>query len=135
KYRNPDNPSETWAGRGLKPRWLAAALKAGKKLEYFSIAEGRKKAAKKGRKTRPKLLARHRPKSLARRGPPCGPGAHLGQARVLPHRRATRRASATIRGRPPHPPRCTSRPVRPVRLTLTTGRHDAGPDCGNRPWY
>jgi DNA-binding protein H-NS len=39
KYRNPDNPSETWAGRGLKPRWLTAALKKpGKKLEHFSIA-------------------------------------------------------------------------------------------------
>jgi DNA-binding protein H-NS len=37
KYRNPENPGETWAGRGLKPRWLAAALKAGKKLEDFSI--------------------------------------------------------------------------------------------------
>src|SRR5215468_11416411 len=37
KYRNPANPSETWAGRGLKPRWLAAALKTGKKLEDFSI--------------------------------------------------------------------------------------------------
>jgi DNA-binding protein H-NS len=39
KYRNPDNPAETWAGRGLKPRWLAAALKSGKKLEDFSITE------------------------------------------------------------------------------------------------
>jgi DNA-binding protein H-NS len=38
KYRNPDNPAETWAGRGLKPRWIAAALKTGKKLEDFSIA-------------------------------------------------------------------------------------------------
>jgi DNA-binding protein H-NS len=38
KYRNPANPTETWAGRGLKPRWLAAALKSGKKLEHFSIA-------------------------------------------------------------------------------------------------
>jgi DNA-binding protein H-NS len=38
KYRNPDNPEETWAGRGLKPRWLAAALKTGKKPEDFSIA-------------------------------------------------------------------------------------------------
>ena len=37
KYRNPDNPAETWAGRGLKPRWLSAALKAGKKLEDFAI--------------------------------------------------------------------------------------------------
>jgi DNA-binding protein H-NS len=38
KYRNPENPTETWAGRGLKPRWLAAAIKSGKKLEDFSIA-------------------------------------------------------------------------------------------------
>ncbi len=37
KYRNPDNPAETWAGRGLKPRWLAAAIKAGHKIEDFSI--------------------------------------------------------------------------------------------------
>jgi DNA-binding protein H-NS len=37
KYRNPDNSAETWAGRGLKPRWLSAALKTGKKLEDFSI--------------------------------------------------------------------------------------------------
>jgi DNA-binding protein H-NS len=38
KYRNPDNPSETWAGRGLKPRWLTAVLKKGKKLEHFALA-------------------------------------------------------------------------------------------------
>ena len=44
KYRNPENPAETWAGRGLKPRWLAAAIKSGKKLEQFAIA-GRAKAA------------------------------------------------------------------------------------------
>jgi len=37
KYRNPENPAETWAGRGLKPRWLAAALKSGKKLDEFII--------------------------------------------------------------------------------------------------
>ena len=36
-YRNPGNRSETWAGRGHKPRWLTAALKRGKKLEYFAI--------------------------------------------------------------------------------------------------
>jgi DNA-binding protein H-NS len=47
KYRNPENPSETWAGRGLRPRWLAAALKAGKKLEHFAIAGSAKTAAKK----------------------------------------------------------------------------------------
>jgi DNA-binding protein H-NS len=38
KYRNPDNASETWAGRGLKPRWLTAAIKSGKKQDDFLIA-------------------------------------------------------------------------------------------------
>jgi DNA-binding protein H-NS len=47
KYRNPENPSETWAGRGLTPRWLAAALKGGKKLDHFSIAQTAKHATKK----------------------------------------------------------------------------------------
>lgn len=53
KYRNPDNPTETWAGRGQKPRWLAAALTSGKKLEDFSIAapgKSRRAAPKKARK-------------------------------------------------------------------------------------
>jgi DNA-binding protein H-NS len=26
KYRNPTQPSETWAGRGRKPEWLTAQL-------------------------------------------------------------------------------------------------------------
>lgn len=37
KYRNPNEPSETWSGRGKQPRWLAAALKKGKKIEEFVI--------------------------------------------------------------------------------------------------
>ena len=37
KYRNPAEPSETWAGRGKKPRWVVAALKKGKRLEDFRI--------------------------------------------------------------------------------------------------
>jgi DNA-binding protein H-NS len=53
KYRNPENPAETWAGRGLKPRWLAAAIKAGRKLEDFLIAGASKtSAAKQPKKTR-----------------------------------------------------------------------------------
>jgi DNA-binding protein H-NS len=83
KYRNPDNPSETWAGRGLKPRWLAAALKAGKKLEYFSIAESGNKAAKKRRETKAKVARKASSKGLrkaragvrSRRGPGSSPGA------------------------------------------------------------
>jgi DNA-binding protein H-NS len=51
KYRNPENSSETWAGRGLKPRWLAAALKGGGKIEDFAIAaQGSKGARGKARK-------------------------------------------------------------------------------------
>ncbi|MGE4079451.1 MAG: H-NS family nucleoid-associated regulatory protein [Reyranella sp.] len=37
KYRNPANRSETWTGRGLKPKWMVAAMKGGKKLEDFAI--------------------------------------------------------------------------------------------------
>lgn len=36
-YRNPKNRTETWAGRGNKPRWLTAAIRQGKKLETFAI--------------------------------------------------------------------------------------------------
>ena len=40
KYRNPGNPSETWSGRGLKPRWMTALLKKrGHKVEDFLIAK------------------------------------------------------------------------------------------------
>jgi DNA-binding protein H-NS len=35
KYRGPGG--ETWAGRGAKPRWLAAAIKEGKKVQDFLI--------------------------------------------------------------------------------------------------
>ena len=39
KYRNPDDPSETWSGRGKQPRWLAAALKTGHKIEEYMISK------------------------------------------------------------------------------------------------
>jgi DNA-binding protein H-NS len=39
KYRNPKNRSETWAGRGAMPRWMAAEIKKGKKREDFAIAK------------------------------------------------------------------------------------------------
>jgi DNA-binding protein H-NS len=45
KYRNPENPAATWAGRGLKPRWLVAALKGGKKVEDFAISGTAKSSA------------------------------------------------------------------------------------------
>ena len=37
KYRNPDNPQETWTGRGRQPRWLAALTAEGRQVEEFLI--------------------------------------------------------------------------------------------------
>jgi DNA-binding protein H-NS len=36
-HRNPNNPAETWTGRGRKPRWLVAALDAGNTVEQCRI--------------------------------------------------------------------------------------------------
>ena len=56
KYRNPKNRSETWAGRGAMPRWMAAEIKKGKKREDFAISKSAAKAkrapAKKPRRTK-----------------------------------------------------------------------------------
>jgi|SRR5579871_5832608 len=54
KYQNSKAPFETWSGRGKQPRWLAAALKAGNKVEDFEIAKAvrakpKTKAARHGR--------------------------------------------------------------------------------------
>jgi DNA-binding protein H-NS len=37
KYANPEDPTDTWTGRGRKPNWLLARLKKGAKLEQFAI--------------------------------------------------------------------------------------------------
>ncbi len=37
KYANPANESDTWSGRGRKPRWFVAALQAGKKPEDLTV--------------------------------------------------------------------------------------------------
>ena len=41
KYRNPDNPAETWSGKGKRPAWLEAALARGKTLESLQISDDR----------------------------------------------------------------------------------------------
>ena len=49
KYHDPAT-GDTWAGRGARPRWLVAKLKAGKTLDNFAIeksAGGKKRRAKK----------------------------------------------------------------------------------------
>ncbi|ENV32370.1 H-NS histone family protein [Acinetobacter gerneri] len=37
RYRNKNNPSETWTGRGKQPRWLVAELEKGGSLDDFLI--------------------------------------------------------------------------------------------------
>ena len=38
KYRDPQNPENTWSGRGRMPRWMVAATRGGKvKKEDFLI--------------------------------------------------------------------------------------------------
>lgn len=37
KYANPADRTETWSGRGRKPRWFAEALKAGKSPSDLAI--------------------------------------------------------------------------------------------------
>ncbi|PHP28589.1 H-NS histone family protein [Limimaricola cinnabarinus] len=37
KYRNPEDPTQTWSGRGRKPRWINEAEAAGRPLSDFEI--------------------------------------------------------------------------------------------------
>ena len=37
KYANPADKSDTWSGRGRKPRWFDAAIKSGKSPEDLAI--------------------------------------------------------------------------------------------------
>ncbi|QPF86530.1 H-NS histone family protein [Bradyrhizobium genosp. L] len=49
KYQNPSSPSETWSGRGKRPRWLATAITSGHTIEEFRIdGDARRKSLRKG---------------------------------------------------------------------------------------
>jgi DNA-binding protein H-NS len=37
KYANPADKSDTWSGRGRKPRWFEAALKSGMSPEDLAV--------------------------------------------------------------------------------------------------
>lgn len=37
KYRNPENPLQTWRGTGCPPRWLQDKLNEGAELENFLV--------------------------------------------------------------------------------------------------
>lgn len=37
QYRDPENEENTWTGQGRRPKWLVAAMEAGRELEEFKI--------------------------------------------------------------------------------------------------
>jgi DNA-binding protein H-NS len=39
KFRNPEDPSQTWAGRGKQPRWFAAQVDAGRPMNDLRIQQ------------------------------------------------------------------------------------------------
>ena len=48
KYKNPNNPTEIWSGRGKQPLWVREQLEAGKKLDQFLIAGSRRRSCAAG---------------------------------------------------------------------------------------
>ena len=38
KFRNPDNPDETWSGRGKQPVWMREYLAEGKSIKNLEVA-------------------------------------------------------------------------------------------------
>jgi DNA-binding protein H-NS len=37
KYRNPKDPTQSWSGRGKRPKWLQEVLEKGGKLENYLV--------------------------------------------------------------------------------------------------
>jgi DNA-binding protein H-NS len=44
KYRNPQEPSQTWSGRGKQPAWVTKLLRSGAKLDDLVMPEYRRLA-------------------------------------------------------------------------------------------
>jgi len=69
KYRDPDEPSNVWAGRGALPHWMQEKISAGAKRDDFLVgASGpssrKKRSKKRARKAaKPKVRAKTKRKS------------------------------------------------------------------------
>ncbi len=37
KYQNPNDPSQKWSGRGMKPKWLKSLIEGGRSIEEFKL--------------------------------------------------------------------------------------------------
>ena len=40
KYANPEDPTQTWTGRGRQPTWLKNAMASGKKMDDLAAHSG-----------------------------------------------------------------------------------------------
>jgi DNA-binding protein H-NS len=67
KYRNPEDPAQTWTGRGRQPAWFAAALKKRGVTEESLLIGGGKATTKKATKKTTKKIAKKAVKKAARR--------------------------------------------------------------------
>lgn len=38
KYRDPDNPADSWSGRGKQPNWLRQKLSEGRQIDEFLVS-------------------------------------------------------------------------------------------------
>jgi DNA-binding protein H-NS len=103
KYRNPDNPAETWTGRGLPPRWLAAALKKrGRRLEDFLIEGAPRRRRKMVTKTRKTKAARKqtRPGKAAKARKPLKARKAMTLPKAVKRRKAAKPLKTKIARRP-----------------------------------
>jgi DNA-binding protein H-NS len=39
RYANPENPAESWSGRGKQPAWVGAAVARGESLESLMVSD------------------------------------------------------------------------------------------------
>ena len=65
KYRDPENPSMVWAGRGVRPRWMQERIKGGAKQEDFLISPGAQSTRGRRKSTRKASRGRGRPRKAA----------------------------------------------------------------------
>ena len=63
KYRDPNDPSLVWAGRGAQPRWMREFIKAGAKQEDFLIRGAKAAKPSKARKTKSRKTKSRKTKS------------------------------------------------------------------------
>lgn len=57
-YCNPDNPEETWSGRGRKPKWLHSFQMAGGKLDDLPVLPAPAAPVAPSKKNAPRKLRR-----------------------------------------------------------------------------